>query len=452
MEKLTCKSLDSKSISNLIPSSAPKTVSGVQDHKANLNHRVPPKPRSISETGLDQTFINDLILKNVLHLGEFSIQQIVDRIKLPLPIIDKCIEELRRESFIEIKGSSNLMHYSYRYSLTISGRNRAASLFEISRYNGPAPVTLPAYREIVNRQSIMNIHLNLAELESAFSNLIIEQHFLSRIGAAVCSGRPIFLYGPPGNGKTSIAETVGSILPDIVYIPYSIAVSGEIIVLFDPATHKKLSSKDEDSATDLRWVQAHRPSVRAGGELTMKSLDLNFDPISKYYTAPLQLKANNGLLIIDDLGRQQMDPQELLNRWIVPLEERKDLLTLNTGAKLEVPFDQLIIFATNLEPMQLVDDAFLRRLRYKIKVSRPKLASYERIFKLVCDRYEVPFNLEAFNYLIENYYKKMSLKFNACEPRDFIEHLLDHAKFKNRSSELTKETVSAAWKDYFVEG
>jgi predicted ATPase with chaperone activity len=450
IEKLTYRIFDNESDFNLISKESSKTLPMTRRQKDNLNYQAPLKPNNVSETGLDQTFINDLILKNVLHLGEFSVRQIVDLIKLPLPIVDECLEELRRENYFEIKGSTNLMRYTYRYILTNTGKNRAGSLFEISRYSGPAPVTLSSYRAIVNQQSIMNILLTLAELKRAFSDLIIQEHFLYRIGAAVCSGRPIFLYGPPGNGKTSIAETIGSVLPDKVYIPYSIVVNGDIIVLYDPATHKKLSLDDEDNAGDLRFVKVHRPSVRAGGELTLKSLDLNFDPISKYYSAPLQMKANNGLLIIDDLGRQKIDPQELLNRWIVPLEERKDLITLNTGAKLEVPFDQLIIFATNLEPQQLVDRAFLRRIRYKIEVSQPHFESYEKIFKLICDRYNIFFNHEVFIFLIENYYKKFSIKYNACEPRDFIEHILDYAKFQNKAPELTKESISSAWKDYFV--
>ncbi|UCF93347.1 MAG: ATPase [Desulfobacterales bacterium] len=448
--KLSRTQFNAKSRWNLTSGSAFKSTIEEQDHKASVCHRAPAKPASIAETGLDQTFINDLILKNVLHLGDFSIQQVVDLVKLPLPIVEKSLEELRRESLIEIKGSTSLMKLSYRYAVTNSGRNRGASLFEISRYIGPAPVTLAAYWKVVSRQSVMDISLNLATLKKAFSKLVVGQHFLSRIGTALCSGRPIFLYGPPGNGKTSIAETIGSLLPDQVFMPHALLVNGEIIVLFDPATHIKKDVLEVDNSADQRWIAVKRPAVRAGGELSLKSLDLNFDPISRFYTAPLQLKANNGLFIIDDLGRQQMDPQELLNRWIVPLEERKDLLTLNTGSKLEVPFDQLIIFATNLQPQQLADDAFLRRLRYKICVARPDLESYEKIFKLACHHYDMLFDPEVFDFLVASCYRPSSFNFNACEPRAFIEHILDDAKFNGAVPQLTKEKISEAWRDYFV--
>ncbi|MBW2427869.1 MAG: AAA family ATPase [Deltaproteobacteria bacterium] len=444
-------SRNSKIFSCLGPYQDSNLADRTLNNKVIVDYAAPAKPGTIAETGLDQTFINDLILKNVMHIGEFSIQQAVDLVKLPLPIVESSLQELRRDSYIEIKGSQSLMKLSYRYMVTNTGRNRGASLFEVSRYSGPAPVTLSSYREMVDKKSVKNITLNALMLTKAFSKLVIEKEFLSRIGAGVCSGRPIFLYGPPGNGKTSIAKIIGNMISDLVYIPYSIIVNGEIIVLFDPGTHIKKDLSDTDNVFDQRWIAVNRPAVRAGGELNSKSLDLNFDSLSKYYTAPLQLKANNGLFIIDDFGRQQVNPQELLNRLIIPLEERKDLLTLNTGAKLEVPFDQLIIFATNLDPRKLVDRAFLRRLRYKIHVPHPDLESFEKIFKSVCKTNNISFNPRIFQYLVENYYNRFSVKFNACEPRDLIDHILDDAKFDDSVPKLTKTKISQAWKSYFVQ-
>ncbi|MBW2011590.1 MAG: ATPase, partial [Deltaproteobacteria bacterium] len=261
----------------------------------------------------------------------------------------------------------------------------------------------------------------------------------------------IFLYGPPGNGKTTIAETIGKVLPETVFMPHALLAGGEIITVYDPANHTPAEPDPGADETDPRWVLTRRPIVMAGGELTLKTLDLEFNPISKFYEAPLQMKANNGLFIVDDFGRQQMDPKRLINRWIVPLERRTDLLTLQTGMKFEIPFDQLVIFATNMEPKSLVDEAFLRRIRYKIKIDHPELDEYEAIFQKICGSNGITFKKEIFNDLIDNYYRRTNIKLNACHPRDIIDHIIDDAYYYDRPPELTREVIAKAWKNYFVE-
>jgi predicted ATPase with chaperone activity len=303
---------------------------------------------------------------------------------------------------------------------------------------------------MVEIQTIKSIYVDPEKVKDAFSNLIISEQLVERLGPAISSGRAIFLYGPSGNGKTTIAETIGRVLPGNIYMPYAVLAEGEIIMIYDKASHVAVEPQYNADSVDQRWVLIERPVVMVGGEMTLKSLDLDFNPISKFYEAPLQMKANNGLFIVDDFGRQQVDPQNFLNRWIVPLERRTDFLSFHTGMKIEIPFDQLVVFSTNLDPGSLVDEAFLRRIRYKIKIGHPELNEYKEIFQRVCDSNGIAFNNEVFDHLIEDYYHQNNVNLTSCHCRDIIEHIIDNARYHGLNPELTKETLSAAWNSYFV--
>jgi len=253
------------------------------------------------------------------------------------------------------------------------------------------------------------------------------------------------------DGKTTVAETMGKVLPGSVYLPYAIIVERQIISVYDPVNHIPVRQEKKAEEVDQRWLLVKRPVIMTGGELTLRMLDLEFNPVTKFYEAPLQMKANNGLFIVDDFGRQLVPPQNLLNRWIVPLERRVDFLSLHTGVKFDIPFDQLTVFSTNIEPKHLVDEAFLRRIRYKILIDHPTEQEYETIFKRVCEANGIPFKKDMLNYLMTEFYNKRSVKLNACHPRDIIDHIIDSSHYYNYSPELTKEGIASAWKNYFVE-
>ena len=412
---------------------------------------VPKVPKTVEETGLTFTFIVDLIIKHGLIMREFSIPEMGARTMLPNSMVDEAIEQLRKDHLVEVKGAGQLSKLSYRFALTDAGNNHAADLMDVSRYVGPAPVPFDDYRNMVEMQTIKSIHVDEKRIRNAFSHIVIGEQLLTRLGPAVSSGRAIFLYGPPGNGKTTIAETIGSVLPGKVYIPYATMVEGEIITIYDKANHVAVEPELGADAVDQRWALIKRPVMMVGGEMTLKGLDLDFNAIAKFYEAPFQMKANNGLFIVDDFGRQQVDPENLLNRWIVPLERRTDFLTLHTGMKIEIPFDQLVVFSTNLEPRKLVDEAFLRRIRYKIKIDHPELHEYKEIFQKVCKSNGIAFDEEVYNYLIKEYYQQKNVKLNSCHCRDIIDNIIDDAHYHSAKPELTKETLSAAWESYFVE-
>jgi len=278
---------------------------------------------------------------------------------------------------------------------------------------------------------------------------------VNRLGPAISSGAPMFIYGPAGNGKTTIAETIGQVLPGTVFVPHALYVGGQIITVFDPVNHIVVAElPDDDTAPDSidqRWVRVQRPIVMAGGELTLRMLDLEFNSIAKIYEAPLQMKANNGLFIIDDFGRQQMDPQSLLNRWIINLDRQIDFMSMHTGMKFEIPFDQLVIFATNLDPKSLVDEAFLRRIRYKIKIEHPTEAEFRQIFERVCEMNRLEFKPDVYEHLLEHWYRRHNIAFNACHPRDLVAHVTDLARFFDEQPELHRASIDHACENYFVD-
>ena len=378
----------------------PQSNKALEEFQEQLRAPVAPlpaeqAPKTLEDISIPTTFLADLLLKQAFYLEVFTLLDMTSCLKLNSAITLHLIDYLRREKYIEVRGSANLngaataISQSYRYALNDTGKRRASQLFEFDNYVGPAPVNLKEYWRQVEGQSIKNCRINRDHLKHAFDGLVISETLLDQLGPAVVSGKPIFIYGPPGNGKTAISVRLGMVPDDAIMVPYSLYVAGNVIRIFDEVTHRpRPGEEDNFFKADARWIRCYRPAVLAGGEMNLEMLDLAFNPILKYYEAPLQLKANNGLFIVDDFGRQRIPPQELLNRWIIPMENRRDYLCLHTGHKFAVPFDQLIIFSTNLEPETLVDAAFRRRLRHKIKLDHINREQFLEIFRNVCASFQ----------------------------------------------------------------
>ena len=431
----------------------PLTSVKLSDESVPTGPQLPPRPRSIDETGLSLSYISDLVLRALYLVGEMTGQMIVEMLHLPYEnVIDQSIAYLRREQMCEIKGTDGVGERAYRYQTTSKGIERAKEIGARTQYLGPAPVTLKAYADMMKRQTTQGLLVNEDAIRHAFGHLVIGDALLQQIGPAINSGRSIFLFGHAGNGKTSIAEAAAALMSDAILIPHAVVIDGQVIRVFDPIHHDQITvPASQEQNYDRRWVLSKRPIVIAGGELNMDSLDLVYDEHSKYYEAPLQMKANGGLFLIDDFGRQQMRPRDLLNRWIVPLEKRQDYLTLHTGKKLEVPFDQLIIFSTNIEPKQLVDEAFLRRIRYKIEVGNPSPPEYREIMRRICKARNVPYSDEGLRYLFEHEYPRRNIEMRACHPRDLIDQLIDIARFTRTQPTMSRELLAASCRSYFVE-
>ncbi len=406
-------------------------------------------PQTAEQTGIRRGLLEDLALKILYLSGEMTLVELSNHLCLSLGVVEEIFQFFRKEHLCEVKGMSGGTH---RIACSGEGRQRAADLLSLNQYTGAAPVSLADYCARVKHQSVKATAVRPEQLEEAFQELVIGDDMMLRVGTAVVSGTSMFLYGPPGTGKTSIASRISSIYNDYVWVPYAVEVDNQIITVFDPGVHRRrLESDIHDS--DRRWVLCHRPCVITGGELVPEMLELQFNPVSRYYSAPLQMKANNGTFVIDDFGRQRMRPQELLNRWMTALDQRIEYLALPGGRKFEIPFDVLVVFSTNLSPSNLGDDAFLRRIPNKIKV---EFATPEQFIKIFHREAEEKRGLAVddavINFLVDHLTNEIRVPLAHCYARDLLDQIFWAARYLNAKPEYNSKLAKWACSNYFFSG
>ncbi len=414
---------------------------------------IPIEPRTFREAKLNEAEAENIALKYLLSAGSGTGRDVAEQMKLPFKLVDELLFQLKTDQLVIYRGSS--IAGDYHYQLTEMGREKARRLAEHCTYFGSAPVHLNDYIASVGKQSLTKKHPDADDLHKAFEDLLMNKKMLLRLGPAINSGRGLFLFGAPGNGKTSIAERITRAFGDAIWIPRSISIDGEIIRLFDPSNHEVMPLEKAEGIfdsrhVDRRWIRIRRPTIIAGGELTMDSLEVTLNRSTGISEAPLQLKSNCGTLVIDDFGRQRMSVDQLLNRWIVPLEKRYDFLNLPNGKKIQVPFDQLIIFSTNLEPKQLVDDAFLRRIPYKIEVPDPTEEEYRELMKLMAEKLGFEHHEAAVDHLVNKHYLGVNRPFRCCQPRDLLMQIKNMCHYLRQKPEMTVEFFDAAVDNYFA--
>jgi len=413
----------------------------------------PPVAKNVTDTGLDGNFLLNSLLRTMYISALQTIPELSEQIKLTRWVVEELLTFAKKEALVEIRGPSEKNYNIMRYALTNAGRERASEALRRCEYIGPVPIPLETYQTQVQKQTITNEVISIEKLKKAMSHLVLSEEIVRRLGPASNSGRAILIYGSAGNGKTSIAEALVGAFEQPVYIPYAVEADGQIIKVYDPSVHVLFSSNNGDNGAsnpiflphlehDPRWVRCRRPYIISGGELTLEMLDLDFDPHSKYYEAPLQMKAIGGIFVIDDFGRQRVRPHELLNRWIFPLERKIDYMTLHTGKKFALLFDQLVIFATNFPPEELMDPAQLRRVHYKMKINPPTADEFKEIFQRICDSYGLEFSEETMAYLLNTFYIKYKIPFAGFHPKFIAEHVIAACNYLGTPPKISRQLLA----------
>jgi len=417
----------------------------------------PVEPESIEETGLAESTLEQLILKIIYFRGDLYGQDLSHAIGLRYSVIQEPVESLKLRHLIQVKRSLGMGNVGALLALTDAGRARAREALEFNQYAGPAPVPLSQYAEMVRSQRPRQGWLTKEALAQAFNGMVVTERVLSQVGPAISSANSLLLYGKPGDGKTFLIESLQNLEASPIFVPYAIECQGNIVQVFDPIYHRRVSDEvrpinavSREASFDGRWCQCHRPFIVSGGELTLDMLDLRYNLNSKIYEAPFQLKANNGIYLIDDFGRQRATPAEVLNRWIVPMERKVDYLSFLTGGKLTAPFEAFLVFSTNLNPADLGDEAFLRRIQYKMLLRGPSRDEFVTIFERLCDRHRMAFDIEVVEKFIARHYERTGKVFRRCHPRDVLSHAINLIQFEKLSYEITPQLLDRAFESCFL--
>jgi hypothetical protein len=417
-----------------------------------------PAPDTLAEAGIGLDLVLQLLVKTLHFAGEASGLELADRLGLGFSVIEPGIDRMKTQRLCEIVGGTSLGPPSYKYRITQLGREHAGTYLDRNMYTGVAPVPIDAYRSYMNHfKKATQRPASRLEVKRAFSHLVLSDRVLDQLGPAINAGHSLFVYGPPGNGKTVIAQGIRNVLPGDIWIPHALDVDGSLVQIYDPVNHEPLPDRplglglETKIRHDRRWVHCRRPAVMVGGELTLEHLELTYNPNAGFYRAPVQLVANGGVLIVDDFGRQACPPQALLNRWITPLESRVDYLTLQSGQKVAIPFLVLPVFATNIRPAELVDEAFLRRIHYKVAAESPTVADFHKIFENCCHDRDIPYDPAIVDDLLTRLFPPKKVKLRGCQPRDLIEQAIALAQYRGEPRRLTPELLEAACDTYFVD-